>query len=431
MALLRVRQIDFMKYRKVFVPISLTLMVLGILALFVVSLNVGIDFAGGTQLTVAFSEEPDIGELRTLLTDAGVEDAQLQQFGGADANKVLIKTKAVDPSKAELAALEAEALESTEGTEGDDPASPQIGGRKTIVEALNRKYNADLTQALDLNRDGAGALAAALVDADPDGVVESEPDAGLGHYSGVAQAVADLRKEKSIIRSWDEVASVAGVSSEAAAWIKDNVALGNYSIEGGGAVGPVVGKELRQKGLLAIVMSMLGMLGYIWVRFELRFGIGALVAVVHDVSITLGLFVLGGFEFNLTTVAAFLTVVGYSVNDSVVIFDRVRENMTNRNRRLPVLERMNLSLNQTLSRTILTSFTTLLAVCALFFLGGEVIHGFAFVVMIGVVVGTYSSVFIACPFAVLWEQYFGAEARASRVRSGGSNSKAGKRGRVA
>ncbi len=430
MEFFRDTQIDFMKYRKVFVPISFALLVLGVVSLFMVKLNVGIDFAGGTQLTVAFSEEPAVGELRALLIEAGVEDAQLQQFGGVDANKVLIKTKHIDPPRVESDGSEDQEAQGAEETQGAEEANHQVGGRKAIVDALHRRYNADLTKDLDLNRDGASALSAVLLDADPDGVVDSLPDAGQAHYAAVAQAIAGLRKEKGIIRSWDEVASTAGVSSEAVAWMKDHIDLGNYSVEGGGAVGPVVGKELRQKGMLAIIMSMVGMLAYIWLRFELRFGIGALVAVVHDVAITLGLFVLGGFEFNLTTIAAFLTVVGYSVNDSVVIFDRVRENMNNRNRRLPVIERMNLSLNQTLSRTLLTSVTTLLAVCALFFLGGEVIHGFAFVVMIGVIVGTYSSVFIACPFALLWENYFGGNARGRRARTA-PRPTSGKRGRAA
>ncbi|HEX4955855.1 MAG TPA: protein translocase subunit SecD [Thermoanaerobaculia bacterium] len=177
-------------------------------------------------------------------------------------------------------------------------------------------------------------------------------------------------------------------------------------------VGPQVGSELRRKGILAVVFSMIGMLVYIWVRFELRFGVGALMAVVHDVLVTLGLYAFSGLEFNLTTIAAFLTLVGYSVNDTVVVFDRVRENMRKTPNR-PLIEVMNLSLNQTLSRTILTGGTTLTACLALMFLGGEVLRGFAFILFVGVVVGTYSSIYIASPFALLWEERFGG-ARAER-----------------
>ena len=137
------------------------------------------------------------------------------------------------------------------------------------------------------------------------------------------------------------------------------------------------------------------------------------MAVTHDVLITLGLFTLAGFEFNLTTIAAFLTLVGYSVNDTVVVFDRVRENLR-RARSRPLTEVMNLSLNQTLSRTVLTSGTTLLVVGSLLIAGGDVLRGFAFIITIGVVVGTYSSIYVASPFALLWEQFFGREARTRR-----------------
>ena len=153
-------------------------------------------------------------------------------------------------------------------------------------------------------------------------------------------------------------------------------------------------------------------MAYIWYRFELRFGLGALVALVHDVSIALGAYAVLGYEFDVTSIAAFLTVVGYSVNDSVVIFDRVRENLR-RNRRDPLAEVINRSLNQTLSRTLLTSGTTLLPVGTLFLFGGDVLRGFSFVLMMGVIVGTYSSIFVASPMVLLWERF-----RASGGRGG-------------
>ena len=170
-----------------------------------------------------------------------------------------------------------------------------------------------------------------------------------------------------------------------------------------------------------MVLSLIGMLLYIWFRFELRFGVGALVAVFHDVMVVLGLYALMDFEFNLTSIAAFLTLVGYSVNDTVVIFDRVRENMR-RSRREPLREILNASINQTLSRTMLTSGTTLLAVGALLIFGGDVLRGFSFVLTVGIVVGTYSSVYVASPFAMLWETLFGSEAKARKTKP--SNSKA-------
>ena len=192
--------------------------------------------------------------------------------------------------------------------------------------------------------------------------------------------------------------------------------MGQFSVLGAENVGPQIGSELRQKGILAVLSSLIGMLAYIWFRFELRFGIGALVAVVHDVAIVLGFYAIAEFEFNLTTIAAFLTLIGYSVNDSVVVFDRVRENIR-RSRSRPLEETMNLSINQTLSRTVLTSGTTLLALGCLLFLGGDVLRGFAFILTIGIVVGTYSSIYVASPFALLWEQLFGGAARLRRKES--------------
>ena len=165
-----------------------------------------------------------------------------------------------------------------------------------------------------------------------------------------------------------------------------------------------------------MILSLIGMLVYIWVRFELRFGIGAIMACVHDVLVTLGLFALAGFEFNLTTIAAFLTLIGYSVNDTVVIFDRIRENMR-KTRRKPLIEIMNESINQTLSRTILTGGSTLLVLGALLWLGGDVIRGFAFVMLVGILVGTYSSIYVASPFALLWEKWFGSGGRARAGRA--------------
>ena len=160
-------------------------------------------------------------------------------------------------------------------------------------------------------------------------------------------------------------------------------------------------------------MSLLGMLIYIWIRFELRFGIGAVMASVHDVMVTLLFFWASGLEFNLITISAFLTLIGYSMNDTVVIFDRVRENMR-KSRRKPLIELMNESINETLSRTIMTGGLTFLTVLSLLILGGDVLRGFSFVMTVGIIVGTYSSIYVASPFALLWEKYFGASGKLSR-----------------
>ncbi|MGZ0246081.1 MAG: protein translocase subunit SecF [Alphaproteobacteria bacterium] len=164
-------------------------------------------------------------------------------------------------------------------------------------------------------------------------------------------------------------------------------------------VGPKVGGELIEAGLTAVLLALGAMLVYIWFRFEWQFGVGAVVALLHDVLLTIGIFALLGLEFNLSTVAAILTIAGYSINDTVVVYDRVRENLR-KYKQMPLAELLNVSINSTLSRTLLTSVTTLLALSALYFFGGEVLAGFSFAMIWGVIVGTYSSIFIAVPLLV-------------------------------
>jgi len=170
-------------------------------------------------------------------------------------------------------------------------------------------------------------------------------------------------------------------------------------------VGPKVGEDLRRKGMLAVTFSILGMLLYIWWRFELRFGVGAVLCLIHDVIITLGALSLTDKAIDLPIIAALLTVVGYSVNDTIIISDRIRENLKKMGRgRLSDI--VNKSINQTLSRTCITAGTTLMVVVALFFLGGDVIHDFAFTLLVGIFAGTYSSIFIASPLLIVWEKLF-------------------------
>jgi preprotein translocase subunit SecF len=168
-------------------------------------------------------------------------------------------------------------------------------------------------------------------------------------------------------------------------------------------VGPKVGKDLTRKAILAIIFSWIGMLAYIAWRFEFRYAVGGILALVHDTVITIGAMSLLNKEFDLTIVAALLTIIGYSINDTIVVFDRIREN-ARKNIKQPLAEIINGSINQTLSRTILTSLTVFLVLLALFFLGGPVIHDFSFALLVGVVVGTYSSVFIASAIVLAWER---------------------------
>ncbi|MEM1371338.1 MAG: protein translocase subunit SecF [Pseudomonadota bacterium] len=184
-------------------------------------------------------------------------------------------------------------------------------------------------------------------------------------------------------------------AAKVAAALTDNIEIRRSEV-----VGPAVSNELKQAGLIAVVSAIIGILLYIWFRFEWQFGIAAILALVHDIVITLGVFSLLGITFGLTEVAALLTLAGYSINDTVVVFDRVRENLR-RYKKMPLPDLMNLSINETLSRTVVTSGTTFAAVLAIYIFGTEVIQGFAFAMMFGILIGTWSSVFVASPF-LLW-----------------------------
>ena len=178
--------------------------------------------------------------------------------------------------------------------------------------------------------------------------------------------------------------------------------VGNIQYRRVEVVGPKVSSELIQKGTMAVIIAVVTMLIYIWVRFEWQFSLGAVIALIHDVLISIGVFSLAQIEFNLSIIAALLTIVGYSMNDTVVVYDRVRENLR-KFKKIEMSELLNLSINNTLSRTIMTSLTTLLALFCLYFLGGEIIKGFAFAMILGVVVGTYSSIFIAVPLLLVFK----------------------------
>jgi preprotein translocase subunit SecF len=403
MRLLGDTNIDFMKYRKFWIIISFILIAVFFFAVFTIRFNLGIDFAGGTQMTLRFRITRDaqsrpvlvqVDQLRSLLAGAGLADAEIQRFGEESANEVIVKTAVA------------------KGTEE--------GSRERVVNALNRRYNQGETGKVDLNQTGADALVQLLSAADPDHVGKApaatplagaaEPGGPAAHYAAVVDASIKQRRKDGLFDDWKAVAATPGLSPAALEVLREHTFLGDYAVLGVENVGPQIGKELSRQGFWAVALSLLGMLAYIGLRFELRFGVGAVMASIHDVLVTLGLFIVMRFEFNLTTIAAFLTLIGYSTNDTVVIFDRVRENMR-KNRRKPLIEVMNESINQTLSRTIMTGGLTMLTVAALLALGGDVLRGFAFVMTIGIIVGTYSSVYVASPFALLWEQLFGSKSR--------------------
>jgi preprotein translocase subunit SecF len=227
----------------------------------------------------------------------------------------------------------------------------------------------------------------------------------LNLEGSVIQEVGSKSDNEFLLRTEMSGADLKGLSDK----IEDAMAAvygkKGFEIRRVEAVGPKAGKDLTQKGILAVCFSLLGMLIYISWRYEFRFALGGIIALIHDVIVSVAVFTILGGEFTLTIIAALLTIIGYSINDTVVVFDRIRENM----RKSPnqeLGEVINASINQTLSRTILTSFTVFLVLIALYFFGGVVIHDFAFILLVGVVFGTYSSVFIASPLVLVWESLF-------------------------
>ncbi len=225
---------------------------------------------------------------------------------------------------------------------------------------------------------------------------------GVELGSVVIQQFGDEANEF-LVRAQNSSGELQGISRSISGALETAYGAGQVEVRRTEMVGPQVGKDLREKGLMAMVYAMIGILIYITLRFEFRFAVGAILALVHDVLITIGAFSIFGKEIDLPIIAAFLAIIGYSLNDTIIVYDRIRENMS-KYAKDGFSAIVNRSINETLSRTILTSGTTLLVVAALFIFGGGVIHNFAFALLVGVLVGTYSSIFVASPLLIFWEE---------------------------
>jgi preprotein translocase subunit SecF len=383
---------DFLKYRKHWAVVSTLLSLLGLaVVVFHKGLNVGIDFAGGTQVVAQFRQPPTADDLRKSLAQAGLGDATIQGYGTENPDQFMIRTRL--------------------------QGNKEEGQEQEIIGALDRIYNPGQQSPVDLNKAGAEGIGAMLFEADPLQLKAADITAARDAYGEIAQGILGVRRNVGVIRDWQQLSSAKGMTPEVLQALKQRSYVGSYAVLSREVVGPTVGAELRQRGILAVVMSMLAMLVYIWIRFELRFGVGAVIALTHDVFVTLGLYALFGFEFNLTTIAAFLTLVGYSVNDTIVVFDRIREELKLKQKRESYESIFNGAINKTLSRTLLTGVTTLLVLLSLYFAGGEVIHDFAWVLIVGIVVGTYSSIFVAAPLVVEWQKRVAEREAAKAARN--------------
>lgn len=227
-----------------------------------------------------------------------------------------------------------------------------------------------------------------------------------GGQDAIVQTYGDPLQRQVMVRV-PQVGAEQGAALSAAAQNVENALrkanLGNFTVVGTEIVGPAVGAELTQKGISAFVLSLIGILAYIAFRFEFSFALGAVIATLHDILVTFALLAFFRYDLTLNVIAAILTVTGYSTNDTIVIFDRVRENMR-KMRRDSLNEIINISINQTLGRTVITAGTALLSAIALFLFGGEVLHGFAFTMIVGIITGTYSSVFVAAAIVTFWRR---------------------------
>ncbi len=387
--------IDWMGKAKYFVSLSLILLAIGAISIFRAGgLRYGIDFRGGTLVYVRFSGPPPVDQIRKSLAAEGLSDSTIQQISDIS-----------NPNSHDVViGLEQKGL-------GDQSLDV---GKQSILDALHRTFPSGNSGQADFNEANSESLADYLTRKDP---LTLGPTGG-DRYKQLAQSIIQFRdtQRSGLLTNFDELKNVSGVNSAVLASLRDGFALGTFTIRNVEIVGPKVGGQLRRQAVLATLYALAGMLVYIAFRFEWVYGAAAVIAVFHDVLITLGLFSLFHYEISLTVIAALLTLVGYSMNDTIVIFDRVRENLRLM-RREPLSVIVNRSINQTLSRTILTSGLTFLTVLVLYVMGGQVLRSFSFAMVVGVVIGTYSSFGIAAPIVVVWDKFRGGK---SAVAGNGS-----------
>jgi preprotein translocase subunit SecF len=392
--------LDWMGKAKYFFGLSLLLLGIGATSWIIKGgLYYGIDFKGGTLVYVRFPGPPPIDQLRSGLVREGLGQSVIQpisDISSPNSNEVIIGVE-----------------QHGEGTQALD------AGKNAILTALHATLGAGEAGKQDFNAATPAVVADVLTRKDPLGAGPS----GGARYTQMAREIVNFRDKdrRGIVTNFNDLSAVTGVNSAVIAALRDAFFASNFAVINVEIVGPKVGTELRRQAVLVTLYALGGMLVYIAFRFEWVYGVAAVVAVFHDVLITLGLFSIFHFEISLTVIAALLTLVGYSMNDTIVIFDRVRENLRLM-RREPFAQIVNRSINQTLSRTILTSGLTFLTVLVLFLMGGQVLRAFSFALVVGIMVGTYSSFGIAAPLVVAWNQW-----RGHAVAAAASGTAAGKK----
>ena len=402
MELFKETKIDFLGIKWPFIIASALLLAVGLGSLVMRGgPRYGIDFKGGALVYVKFADKPPIDKVRSALAarlSGGTPD--IQEISGS--NELIIGTDVQSESELQTA-------------------------RNVIVETLAATFGGGGQAAgkFDLNSVSQATLAERLREPLRN-VGMNVDDKQLADIAAAVLRFRDTPPRSGIIRSIDDLQGVSGINSQVVAALKQTASVAPYAIRNTEIVGPKIGGELRMQAVLATLYALAGMLVYIAFRFEWVSGIAAVIAVLHDTLITIGLLSVFNFELSLTVVAALLTLVGYSMNDKIVVFDRVRENLKLMKRE-SLTDLINVSVNQTLSRTLLTGGLTFLSAVSLLIFGGPVLRGFAFAFVVGIIVGTYSSIFIATPIVVLAQRSL--EARRKRAVATGTSAPAVKAGR--
>lgn len=360
--------IDFMKYRVPMVSILGVVAAASLVSLFYPGPNYGIDFAGGTEVQLAFKGETTPSEVRAALVDAGYSRPEVISVEGSP-NEYIIRVQEVSSLPENQVERIRASVESALGEDVLQEMKVSPGGDKITLRVSGEVHEQQLQEALV----AGGAHVRSI-----NSLAGSRNPRYEAHLVGVADELTDQLQKRFAERAPESALRVE--------W-----------------VGPKAGEQLRDAAIQSLLYAIAFIMLYVAFRFDLRFAPGGVIAMLHDALITLGIYVLVQKEVNLTTVAALLTIMGYSINDTIVVFDRIRENMV-RVRDKSLRELINISTSQMLSRTIVTSLTTLLSVSAFFFLGTGVIRDIAFALGVGILIGTLSSVFIAAPITELMDR---------------------------
>lgn len=387
MQLLKNVSVDWIGRKAVFIGISLTLFVASLVSLVIKGgPRYGIDFRGGTLVYTKFRSAPNLDRIRSALEEKGMGGSTIQRFGPEEDHSVIIS-------------LDQRVTEAAGGLER---------GRVTVVETLNRSFPPAQSESekMDLNNVGKSTLERALRGQPPLlAVLPKDGNVQISSPEGFTAALFDYRTQKGLIKTFEELRSIPGVSDPMISAIKEKFYLGEFSVSKTEVVGAKVGKDLQRQAVSATLYALGGMLIYIAWRFKgTIYGVAAVIAVFLDVIITLGFFSFFDQEISLTVIAALLTLVGYSMNDKIVVFDRIRENLRLL-RRQSLLAIVNTSVNQVMVRTVITSGLSLFTALALYVFGGEVINGFAFAMVVGIVISTYSTIANASTLLVMWSTY--------------------------